>query len=149
MDSRDIGAVLAEQIRVLEEELARTKAALAAYKQGRKNTPPPVPTQPPAPGSPTLDNIPIGDATRVYLEWAQSHGRGSVEAGEIFDAISAHRVMTARDGRYLSQLTNPWRSYSISLGASPNFYADLPKGAPIRRQTPVKLGRRSESSSEK
>ena len=134
---------LVEKIRFLKSELERTEAALAAYRRASLAVQPqPVLAQPPRAGVPSLDNLPIGEAIRVYLEWARSHGSDVVEAGEIFDAISAQKVMTARDGRFLRNLGSPWRSFTVSLGASPNFYIDAPPKTTVRRNTPVRLGRK-------
>jgi len=119
---------LVAEIAKFETELRSLKAALAAYDEGNP--------RPPVFGGPSPDDLPLNTAIRAYLEWAHSRGNASVSAGELFQAISAHKVTTTRGGQLLAQTRHPWRGFCITLRSNPGtFHVDT---TPIRKSSAVK-----------
>lgn len=94
----------------------------------------------PTEGLRALDGLPIREAIREYLEWAESKGKDSVGFGDLLEALTKFRVLTSQR-EPLSSNANPRKVLATVLGAPQNkeFFEVEKRGLHIEMNDVVRL----------
>jgi hypothetical protein len=107
------------QRRELEVRLASIDAAINAISLNQPAAAP-QPTQPAAPQlqGPSLDNLRMRDAIRIYLAWREDNGLPPATLGELEKELARHNVVSFRN-KAMASMVYGWKSLCNGLG-SPN-----------------------------
>lgn len=96
--------------------------------------------QNPLEGLRSLDGLPVREAIREYLAWAESKGREEVTMGELEEALAKYRVLTSQRTE-LKLSSNPWKTIANTVTSGPNqeFFEVDKRGLHIQRNDTIRL----------